>query len=340
MPTAKMLPSGTWRVRVYAGKKNGVTVTKSFTADTKKKAELKAMQYVNGSKEEQIEIETTFLTAMSSFITLREPVLSPSTIRGYKSIERVLKTKHKAFCALPIADIDDKALQQVIDKFAADGKSPKYIRNVSAFIQSVIKQEAPEKIYRLKLPQKVKYDIYIPTDEEIKLLIKETENNPDLRIPIMLGAFCTMRRSEICALSLSNISGTTIHIKQGLVLGSDKAYHIKTTKTVSSDRYIQAPDFVIDEIKKHGRITNYNPNALTDAFRYALEKNSIPHFRFHDLRHYSISVKHALGIPDAYIMQDSGHSSDYTLKNVYRHAMTDRRKEMIQKANDHFSGMI
>lgn len=30
MPTAKKLPSGTWRVRVYVGKKEGKTITQFF----------------------------------------------------------------------------------------------------------------------------------------------------------------------------------------------------------------------------------------------------------------------------------------------------------------------
>lgn len=36
MPTAKRLPSGTWRVRVCVGKKDGKTITQSFTGPSKK----------------------------------------------------------------------------------------------------------------------------------------------------------------------------------------------------------------------------------------------------------------------------------------------------------------
>lgn len=59
-------------------------------------------------------------------------------------------------------------------------------------------------------------------------------------------------------------------------------------------------------------------------------------FHFHDLRHYSASVMHSIGIPDAYIMERGGWGSDYVLKNVYRHAMTDKNKEMNDKANEFF----
>lgn len=40
MATAKRLPSGNWRVQVYAGKDaNGKNIMESFTAATKKEAE-------------------------------------------------------------------------------------------------------------------------------------------------------------------------------------------------------------------------------------------------------------------------------------------------------------
>ena len=66
-------------------------------------------------------------------------------------------------------------------------------------------------------------------------------------------------------------------------------------------------------------------------------KNSI---LFHDLRHYSASIRHALGIPDAYIMEEGGWCSDKVLKAVYRHAMSDRKKEMAAKANSHFESLF
>ena len=45
MATAKKLPSGSWRVRVYTGTVDGKKKYTSTTADTKKKAELMAAQY-------------------------------------------------------------------------------------------------------------------------------------------------------------------------------------------------------------------------------------------------------------------------------------------------------
>ena len=70
-----------------------------------------------------------------------------------------------------------------------------------------------------------------------------------------------------------------------------------------------------------------------------MERAGIPHFRFHDLRHYCASVQHALGVPDAYIMQRGGWGNDRVLKEVYRHTLKDKVSEMDDKANNYFESM-
>lgn len=182
---------------------------------------------------------------------------------------------------------------------------------------------------------KVRPDLYLPSDADIKKLVQSVKDT-ELEIPVLLGGFCTMRRGEICGLSIDDIDGNIIHVHHSLVQGADKELHLKTPKTESSDRYIEAPAFVIEKIRKQGYVTRLKPHSITIMFQRILNNNNIPHFRFHDLRHYSASVQHALGIPDAYIMQRGGWSSDAVLKSVYRHAMNDRQKEMNQKTNSHF----
>ena len=48
---------------------------------------------------------------------------------------------------------------------------------------------------------------------------------------------------------------------------------------------------------------------------------------------------HAIGVPDAYIMERGGWGNDGTLKNVYRHAMEDQREKMSDMTNGHFDAM-
>lgn len=70
------------------------------------------------------------------------------------------------------------------------------------------------------------------------------------------------------------------------------------------------------------------------------KRAGVEHFRFHNLRHYSASIQHTLGSPDAYIMQRVGWGNDAVLNNVYRHALEDQEKEVNSKINDYFSDLM
>lgn len=137
----------------------------------------------------------------------------------------------------------------------------------------------------LLLPKKVRPELYIPSDEEIKKLIEYVKND-EMEIPILLAAFGPMRRGEICALDSSDIKDGVVHVSKSMVLDSERNWVIKSPKSYSGDRYIRFPDFVLSKLSKNGRITSLNPSMITDRFRDILKRTGIPHFRFHDLRHY------------------------------------------------------
>lgn len=76
MATAKKLPSGKYRCLIYVGTENGKRKYKSFTADTKKEAELKATQYVMTKEEnEKKEASISFSAAMELYNSSKEPLL-------------------------------------------------------------------------------------------------------------------------------------------------------------------------------------------------------------------------------------------------------------------------
>ncbi|MBD5501829.1 MAG: site-specific integrase [Lachnospiraceae bacterium] len=333
MATAKKLPSGAYRCLIYDRTEDGKRKYKSFTAPTKKEAEYLATQYImeKEEKKKNPQNRNLFSEELEKYITAKETVLSPSTIRGYRNIQKMLNSSYPNFCNLKLSEIQQEDVQNVISDLSKV-KSPKTVRNYHGLISSVI---GTNLALNTTMPQKVQPELYIPSDNEIQALVDAVKNT-ELEIPVLLGAFCMMRRGEICGLSMSDIQGNIIHIHHSLVLGTDKEWHLKAPKTETSDRYIEAPAFVTDRIREVGRITNLNPHSITIMFQRVLDRNNINHFRFHDLRHYSASIRHALGIPDAYIMADGGWSSDKVLKSVYRHAMSDRRKEMSKKINSHF----
>lgn len=115
---------------------------------------------------------------------------------------------------------------------------------------------------------------------------------------------------------------------------------IKAPKTLSSNRTVEYPQFVIDKFKGiKGPLVQMHPEDISKNFGKILQEAGLPHFRFHDLRHYSASIMHAIGIPDQYIMARGGWKTDNVLKAVYRNVITDEQIKFTTKINTHFEAM-
>ena len=311
------LPSGNYRIRVYMGKDaDGKKITKSFTHYDKAKLRLIAAQYQTahkGSPHRQ-----TISKAMDAFLKAKAAVLSPSTVKAYTSLSDTLKASHAHFCGLWMDDLNQETLQALINDMVADGLKPKSIQNYHGFLSAVYKY-AGEQLPPVTLPQKAKPVIRIPTEETVKKILAETKGTR-LEIPIALATM-GLRRSEICALSPEDLDGNTLHIHGAVVYGEGNKLVTKATKTESSDRYIQIPKALADQIRANG-ITDYTPAGLSAAFRLFLKHQKIPHFRLHDLRHFFVSYCHnILHLSDAQIQAITGHKTSVVLRANYLHAM-------------------
>lgn len=335
MPTARKLPSGSWRVLKFdytddAGKRH----YQSFTAPSKDEAELMAAQYARTGSQHKSDL--TFGECADLFIQQRTPVLSASTIREYSGYtDRYMKL----LSALRISKITQSDVQKEVNALAVK-LSPKTVRNVHGFITAVLGAYRPELALHTVLPKRVPPKLYVPSEAEIQRLMS-TVSGTVMELPILLAAFGPMRRGEISALRAENISGTVVHVCEGMVQNKEKQWIVKAPKSYAGDRYIDYPGFVAEKWKhiKRGRVTELNPTMITKRFEHCLQHAGLPHFRFHDLRHYSASIQHALGIPDAYIMQRGGWQNDGVLKQVYRHTMEEKTAEMNRKINGYFENM-
>lgn len=160
-----------------------------------------------------------------------------------------------------------------------------------------------------------------------------------MELAVYLAAFGTLRRSEICALTADDVKGKVISINKAMVNKGKSEWVVKTTKTVSSTRFIEMPVFVIEKLPTSGRIVTISPDQITSRFERAFLKLNIPGFRFHDLRHYAASIMHAIGVPDQYIMQRGGWGSDRTLKAIYRGTIAGYTQKYTDMTLSHFDSM-
>jgi len=343
MPTARKLPSGSWRCLVFShyeivdGKKK--RIYKSFTSDDpsktgKKIAEQAAADFAVTRKTRKSS-GVPFGSAVDQYISFRENVLSPSTINEYK---RIRKKCCPDLMDVRLNDITQEMIQEEMNNLAKD-VSAKTVRNVHGLISAVLRTYRSDFALRTDLPKKVRPKIYVPSDDDVSRLIEACRDTP-MELPVLLAAFGPMRRGEISALTTDDIEGNTVHVCRSMVSDGSGGWTVRQPKTYSGDRFILYPDFVAEKWKDlSGNVTDLNPNEITHRFAHVLSNAGLPSFRFHDLRHYSASIQHALGIPDSYIMQRGGWKNDTVLKEVYRHVMEDETVKMNKIANDHFQDL-
>ena len=319
MPIAKKTKSGKFRCQV-AYREDGKVKNKQFTADTKKEAEKLAFAFISRKK---ITDEKTIAKALNDYIELKKPVLSPSTIRGYRGIETILLKDYPDFMKKRCSMVFETDMQKTISDIAQT-KSPKTTKNYKSLLCSI---SPLFKDFSITLPQSIKYDVTIPSDAEIRTFL-EAEKGKELEVPIMLAALCMMRAGEITSLSIDdcNFKTNTIHIRHSKVQDEDGEWIVKAPKTTSSDRFIKIPKFVMNTIKKKGYITSYNTKSLQRNFSRHRERLGLSKFRFHDLRHYACSTfMEECGL--AYTQKYGGWSNPQTPLNIYNHSKKDKEDE-------------
>lgn len=331
------LPSGRYRVQVVYKGEDGRRHTKSFTADTRGEAQDMADDFRKGLNRAT---GGTVAEAVEAYLNAREGVLSPSTLRAYKSIQRTHLTA--GFARKRLTGLSSAEVQEWISRLA--GKvTPKTARNVYGLFLASAEMADPSLHFAVQMPQKIRPDLYCPSDADIQKLLSSIADR-ELRVAVMLAAFATMRRGEICALLRSDVSPEAVSVTKCRILSPDMVWRVKQPKTFSSYRTVPIPGFLYAEIdalnREPGeRLIPFSPDALSNRFRRAVAAAGLPPIRFHDLRHYSASILHAIGVPDQYILARGGWASDYVMKSVYRNSISEEARKQDARIAAHFATM-
>lgn len=310
------LPSGSYRVRkMYKGQSYTIVFDYKPTQKEVLQAIAAELDKCQGKTQHM-----TFRQAAEKYVQAKENVLSPRTVKEYSEIPNRLSEQ---FCNLLISDITPLIVQREINDLAKT-KSPKTVRNYHGFISAVLGTFRPELNISTTLPQKIKNEPYVPSDDDIKRILEHAAGTR-YEIPILLACY-GMRRSEICALTLDDINDDVITINKAMVLDKNKKWVTKTTKTTESARTIVVPLEITDKIMEQGYVYKGHPNSISDYLAAEQENLGMPHFTLHKLRHYFASKLSAMGVPEEEIMKYGGWETDYVMKGVYRHAMEDKNR--------------
>lgn len=342
LPTAQRLPSGQYRCRVMV---NGDRV--SVVDADPDLCQAKAVALKSGMVEEQKNPKpVTVEKAMEKYIEIRSNVLSPATVRAYKNVS---KNYFKLIRNKKLSLVDESVIQSQINLYSKD-KSYKTVKNSVSFLISVVSEDHPVNIKRLKYPQRIpKEHAYLEADNITKLI--DVCRGDVTEIPVLLALWLGMRRSEICALEWEDIDfeSKTVSITKAKVPDENNKYVTKnTTKTEKSRRTVSCPDYILnrlkdiqpEEDKRTGQIVKMNPNDIYNHLKVVCDNNGIPFVGVHGLRHTNASVMLSLGVADKIAMARGGWSSKDTMQNIYQHLFKDDKSAADTTINGYFDALI
>lgn len=326
---AQKLPSGSWRVRTcVAG------VRRSFTAATKRDAEMAAAQYLaRGALDTKN--GPTVAQAVSSYIDNRAGVLSPSTLKAYDALRR------SAFGSIDgqkVGSLTSADLQAFVSDYAAT-HTPKSTRNAYALLLGALRAVRPDFSPSVRLPQPKRPDLHTPDESEVAALLDYLRaKDPTVYAAALLGAFGPLRRGEVCGLIGADVDRQrgAITVRRNMVAGPGNVWTIKQPKTSAGYRVVPLPPAIMSQLPDVGPadpVVAINPGTLSKRFKRAAKACGLPAVHFHALRHFGASVLHSWGVPDVYILRRGGWSSDYVMKRVYRDALDGTAARIADEIN-------
>lgn len=316
VPKPRKLPSGNYFIQLRIGGKS-----QSITDPDEATCIARAVAIKAGIlEEEKRRAHPTLSVAIDKYIEARSNALSPSTIYGYRSIQR---TRFMAAMQEKVDAYDQAGWQRLCNQ-EAKICSAKTLKNAWCFVSSVIYEETGKR-YDIRLPQVVPNEHPFLEPEQIEPFLNAVKGTP-IEIPALL-ALSSLRRSEILALTWDRID-----LKKRLIFVRGAAVYDEThtlvqkksNKNRSSTRTV--PIF-IDQLyqalaaipNKTGRVMTLHPNSIWVQVNRICKAASLPPVGVHGLRHSFASLGYHLGIPEKIIMEIGGWEDDKTMRKIYTH---------------------
>lgn len=331
VPAPRKLPSGTFYAQMTV---DGQRV--SVSAATEPEYYTKARAAKLGLLEmKKTAPRFTVGAAIDDYIESKARVLSPSTIKAYKSYR---KTR---FLSVADRDINARINWQKVINEEFDGISAKTLANawrlVSVSLSAkgvILPSVALPKIPRVSRPW---LDF-----EQIQTFLSAIRGQ-DCELAALL-ALNGLRRSELLHLKAADVdlNKRIIHVR-GASVYNDKGQFVEkdTNKNASSARdvHIVIPRLETLLTGRSGVLVTSKPNTTYVAVNRVCEAAGLPQIGVHGLRHSFASLAYHLDWSEITTMREGGWSNNKTVHEVYRHLAEQDANADIENMRSFYAGI-
>jgi len=238
------------------------------------------------------------------------------------------------------------------------GLSANSIRLAHRVLSAALKQAVIWKLLpnnpcvAVKPPRIERKQMKVLDAEQTAALIEFARSHPRMFVPVLLGAFCGLRRGEVAALCWKSVNldagqlAVVANTEQTKALGCRE-------KPPKSDRArtVALPAIVVEEPRRH-RISQaesllrlgvrqtdathvclldtgepWSPHGLTLEFRRLIKASGLPRIRLHGLRHGHATHLLAANIHPKVVQERLGHSSIAITLDLYSHVLPGLQQE-------------
>ena len=319
IPEPKETPSG-WRIQLRI---NGQSIP--VLADTPKECKrqaalIKAQAQAAGKPVKKCDL--TLSQAIDAYIAERSNTLSPSTVRGYRIIQR---TRFQSTMPRVLSRISPSEWRGIVNDELGI-VSRKTVKNAWAFIKSVLSAQGIDVDNAVKVSQpRKKRDANWLEPDEIKKFVAAAADDP-LCVPMLL-ALMSMRISEIDALRWENIPPHPEFIRTtgARIRNENNEYVLKAEqKNLESDRNVPLliPELraaILRDWKPEGKVLSVCQTTLRCAVERTCARAGVRRVTVHQLRHSFASLSAHLRIPAEISMEIGGWNNDKIMKEIYTH---------------------
>lgn len=319
IPEPKKTPTG-WRIQLRINGQS-IPVMADTPKECRRKAALVKAEAQNAAKPVK-KCDLTLTQAIDAYISERSNTLSPSTIRGYRIIQ---KHRFSSTMNRPLCKISPTEWRSILNDELSVA-SRKTVKNGWGLVKSVLTAHgiSVDDSILVSNPRKRRDANWLEPDE-IKKFVAAAADDP-LCVPMLL-ALMSMRMSEIDALRWENIDPNSdiIHTAGARVLDENNEYVIKSEqKNAESDRSVPLliPELraaIRHDRKPEGKVLTCSQATLRNAVSRVCDRAGVKRVTVHQLRHSFASLSAHLRIPAEISMEIGGWSNDKIMKEIYTH---------------------